>query len=104
MLEASKSTLVNEFIKGTKWQFAKTMPTAPHWYTLLKWCTNNQRMGFGELVTSIFNHGEDVQWGRRTYKYLTIGEFKYWSMDPTIQSTDLINRAYLDGRGPGDLK
>ncbi len=28
-----------------------------------------------------------------------MGDYNYWSMDPTIETTDLINRARLGGTG-----
>jgi len=33
---------------------------------------------------------------------LYAGDYKYWVMDPTIEATDLINRARLDAKGPAD--
>lgn len=89
---------LKQYIESVRWQFAKTMPQWPHWYTVLKWSTKDQSHHFLTLSKSIFNHGYDMTIGKRTYRYLNIGEFKYWSMDPTPESTDLINRAYVDNR------
>lgn len=59
-----------------------------------------------ELARRIFEKGRDEQWGtgeyERTVRYYYAGDYKYWSMDPTIESTDLINRARIDGKGPAD--
>ena len=64
------------------------------------------KFAFVELVRRIFEEGVDEQWGaeasERTVRYYRLGEYKYWVMDPTIEETDLINRARLDGKGPAD--
>jgi hypothetical protein len=31
--------------------------------------------------------------GGRTYRYLKVGDYQYWTMDETLEETDLINRA-----------
>ena len=89
-----------------RWQFATTMPEWPHWYVLKDWCPEWEA-AFVELVRRIFDLGRDEPWGagtpdERTVRYYYLGEYKYWVMDPSIEETDLINRARIDGKGPAD--
>ena len=96
---------VEKFIAEVKWRFAKTMPQWPHWYVMEDW-NPGREAEFGELVRRIFEEGRDEQWGtgkwERTVRYYYAGNYKYWVMDPTIEETDLINRARIDGKGPAD--
>ena len=95
---------VLRFIAEARWLFAQTMPEWPHWYVLKRWHPQREAE-FMELVRLIFETGRDQVWQpgtprERTTRYLNVGEFKYWVMDPTIDTSDLINRARLDGAGP----
>jgi hypothetical protein len=93
------------FIAAANWRYAKTMPRWPHWYVMKDWNPSHAH-AFTELVRLVFEHGRDEPWGTgdyvRTVRYYHAGDYKYWVMDPTIESTDLINRARLDGKGPAD--
>jgi hypothetical protein len=89
--------MFTEYIASVKWQFAKTMPTSPHWYTLRAKAPHlNDK--FIELVLYIREHGYNKSFGKTKYRYLDIGEFSYWTMGSPIDQTILINRAYTDGR------
>lgn len=95
---------VETFVAEVTWRFAKTMPDWPHWYVMKPW-NPGREAEFMELARRIFEEGRDEQWAagtayERTRRYYVMGAYKYWSMDPTIESTDLINRARLDGTGP----
>jgi hypothetical protein len=96
---------VAAFVSSVSWRFAKTMPRWPHWYVMKDW-NPGRDAEFNELVRRIFEAGSDEPWGeppyRRVVRYYRLGDFKYWSMDPTIEETDLVNRARLDGMGPAD--
>ena len=96
--DVENTDAVEKFIAEVEWRFAKTMPQWPHWYVMKDW--NPGREGeFMELVRRIFGEGRDEQWGagkwERTVRYYFAGDFKYWVMDPTIEATDLINRARI---------
>ena len=72
------------------WTFAKTMPENPHHYTRLR--TWDDPASFLWCAHMIWAHGvEEMFWGK-PYTLLHVGGFKYWSMDPTPEATDLINR------------
>jgi hypothetical protein len=97
---------VERFVAEVKWRFAKTMPTCPHWYVMKQW-NPGRGADFMELVRRIFDEGRDEQWAvgtpsERTVRYYYSGKYKYRVMDPTIEATDLINRARIDGKGPAD--
>ena len=85
---------IQDFIDSHNWRFAKTMPTSPHWYTLKKNCVDKKdEHDFERFVMVVRQQGQPVEWHGRTYKYFKFGDYQYWTMDPTIESTDLINRA-----------
>lgn len=96
---------VETFIAEVNWRFAKTMPQWPHWYVMEPW-NPGREAEFRELVRRVFEEGQDEPWGqrphRRIVRYYRLGEWKYWVMDPSIEDTDLINRARIDGKGPAD--
>ena len=92
---------VAAFIDEVEWRFAKTMPQWPHWYVMKHW-TPGREADFMELVRLVFAEGVLEPWAvgtpyERTVRYFTFGDYKYWVMDPTIEETDLINRALRDG-------
>lgn len=74
---------VASFVAEASWRYAKTMPEWPHWYVMKLWQPGTFR--------------------ERTTRYLFVGDYKYWVMDPSIEATDLINRARIDGAGPSSL-
>lgn len=80
------------FIQTSQWRFAKTMPQWPHEYVVREWRPDKERV-FRRFVVTIREHGYDAKFGRVTYRYLDIDGWKYWTMDETVEETDLINRA-----------
>jgi len=96
MNEQKKNDRVTKMIEYGTWIFAKTYAkSSPHEYALLK--THPElKDDFMELARCIFEEGYDEWFYGRRYKYLKVGDFKYWSMDRTIETTDLINRVPYD--------
>ena len=89
-----KQKEIHDFIDSHNWRFAKTMPQMPHWYTLKKNCVNrNDEHDFERFVMAIRQTGVPTEWRGRTYRYLKVGDYQYWTMDETLEETDLINRA-----------
>ena len=104
--ETPLSESVGKFIAEARWHFARTMAQWPHWYVIKHWSADREAE-FMELVRLVFVEGRDEQWAggtlhERTVRYLYAGGYKYWVMDSTVDETDLINRARLDGRGPSE--
>ena len=105
MTQSEGADAVEYGIAKAKWRFAKTMAKWPHWYVMEDWNPEGEPE-FRELVRRIFEDGHDEKWGigkwERTVRYYYTGGYKYWVMDATIEETDLINRARIDGKGPAD--
>jgi len=89
---------IRVFIDSVEWRYAKTMPWCPHYYTMVQW-NPDKKKGFFKLVSAIFNHGYKEAWPKppkkptRVVTYFNVDGYRYWVMDPTIEDTDLINRA-----------
>lgn len=84
----------------SRWIFAKTMPEAPHWYTLRKhW---KAPIPFDDVVGFIREHGYRRRYGRSRFTYLNINGMKYWTMGAPIPATILINRAEIEDIHPYD--
>ena len=88
-----KEALLQYCLESAKYQFAKSMPYQPHWYTLRKnW--NDDKL-FEEVVQTIRDIGVERPFGKRTYIYYDYNGFMYWTMGDTLPNTILINRARL---------
>lgn len=85
---------MERYIDSVEWRIAKTMPQWPHWYTVRDWAPGSADE-FTRLARKIFSDGADELWNGKAYRYLYLGQFKYWSMDSTPDSTTLINRARI---------
>ena len=82
-----------DFINTSRWCFAKTMPQWPHEYVVRDWQPDKEP-AFERFVTLIRDHGYDAPFlDGATYRYLAIGEWKYWTMGEAPNETTLINRA-----------
>jgi len=81
---------VRAFVESIKWTFAKTYAaTWPHEYVVRS--PENAAMLLG-LARHIFEHGTDGRFYSQVRKYHHEGGKVYWSMDPTPESTTLVNR------------
>lgn len=87
-------TEVRRFVESTAWTFAKTYAaTWPHEYIVR--AEENAAMILA-LARHIFEHGIDGRFYSQVRKYHHEGGTVYWSMDPTPEATDLINRCGED--------
>ncbi len=85
----------SEIMEGAKFQVAKTMPKNPHSYSLLKtW--SNKELWFDVVLFISINASIEVFGGREYEVYYANNGYKYWTMDPTLETTDLINRKDKD--------
>jgi len=84
---------VKEFLEGHTWTFAKTMPKSPHWYIVRSDSFDFDT--FIEVVRFIQQNGLPNNFKGVTYKYLHLGEYKYWSMGSLPEETTIINRAFV---------
>lgn len=81
---------VQKFIDDNEWIFAKTMAYIPHWYCLRKNYKDHEE--FAWFVDYIRKNSKEGRFGNRTYQYFYLNGYKYWDMDDTVESCDLINR------------
>lgn len=90
-----------EYIDEVRWQFAKTMPTIPHWYTVANW-RPSARERFKCFVQLIRAEGDVRPWPRDArnpryfHTYLNVDEYQYWSMGEPLEKCPLVNRALID--------
>jgi len=78
------------FVATVPWQFAKTMPENPHWYTLRKHCNE---VSFINAVEFIRAQGQVRMFKSRPYTEYDCDGWTYWTMGSPIDQTILINRA-----------
>ena len=86
---------ISTFIANHEWTFAKTMPQIPHWYTLRRKAQSSEQ--FSEFVQEIRFRGIVRQFGSKSFTYLDIDGWTYWTMGAPVDETILINRARLPG-------
>jgi len=79
-----------KFIEDAPWTFAKTMPENPHEYTV-RGQTPHEEYDF--FIRHIRSHGYKEKWGGRSYVYLNVGAWRYWTMGRSVEGTTIINRA-----------
>lgn len=81
----------DKFVAQAPWTFAKTYADfAPHEYTLLN---RNEPWEFAWAAGQIFLRGVRQAFYSYNHQYFIRRGWRYWSMDPTPESTNLINRA-----------
>ena len=70
------------------------MPQIPHCYTLREYSPSDD--DFVAFVGIIRSHGYDERFFHRTYRYLDLDGWQYWTMGDRLEATTLINRAQLN--------
>jgi len=87
-------------LSSAEYVFAKTMPTNPHWYTLVyKW---KDKALFYEVVKYIRKHGVIEMFWRKPYTVFFMNGYKYWTMGAPLEETILINRKPVELPHPYD--
>lgn len=81
-------------LENAQWTFAKTMANIPHWWTVRnQW---ESRVLFDMVVRYINENGVEERFYTRNFTYLYLGEYKYWTCDPSPNDgIYLINRAKI---------
>lgn len=82
-----KTSLI-DYIKKVRWQKAKD---GTHEYTVVTWKPELEKE-FREFVSTIYKKGVKEKFYGRTYTYLTVDGYTYWSMNYRVEVTILINR------------
>jgi hypothetical protein len=83
---------IREYIASVKWQVAKTMPKIPHSYTIKQW-RPDLKATFEEFALHIRQEGVGEKFYSKTYTYLYVDGYKYWTMGAPIDETIVLNRA-----------
>ncbi len=91
---------LERWIEAARWQFARTMASNPHWYTVKKW--NDAEM-FERVVEHIREHGYLNRYGRWWYTQLYVGYHFYWTMGADLCCTVVINRKPLQPAHKSDV-
>ena len=87
----------HDFIDRHDWIFAKTYAAfCPHEYLVMKRLPPEEHPLFPEIARLIRENGFTAEYGRLGPNwYYIVDDYYYWTMDPRIEDTDLINRAKL---------
>ena len=85
---------VRAFVDTAAWRFARTYAaTWPHEYVLR---TNENAEVLLRLARHLFEHGVEERFYETVRRYHHEDGWVYWSMDPTPEATDLVNRCAED--------
>lgn len=92
------------YIAKVRWIFARTMPQAPHEYTVRTWRPELEA-DFFRFRVLIWNAGRRSHFHGRPRRYYALGEFEYFlaSRDPIEDEAMIINRALIAPREQGKL-
>lgn len=87
------------FVAESGWTLAKSMLQSPHQYTVRDLTTADARQttakGHAEFewfARLIARDGSQNRWGAKSYIYLALGEWEYWTMGLAPELTTIINR------------
>ena len=89
------------FIDGARWQFAKTMPSWPHEYTVKAW-RPERVLTFEAFCQHVLDEGTVDPWppppADPMYHnhYLVIGRHKYWAMGPRGDGDPVANKTVIN--------
>lgn len=82
---------VADLLGSATFNFAKTMPKNPHFYTMkFTWKDKNL---FKAVVSYIREKGVKEKFFNVEYTYLYVNGHKYWTMGAPLKETILINKA-----------
>jgi len=81
------------FIKAHEWRVAKSMPKIPHAYVVREKCRDDEE--FCDAVMFIRQWGQPRKFFSKTYIYLDLGAYTYWTMGNPLNITKIINRALV---------
>jgi hypothetical protein len=88
------------FVAASRWTFAWTQRWWPHDYTTRAWAQERGlESDFEAMVMTIRARGFADRFGRRTFVYLALDGFRFWSMGNPLPETTVLNRARIDAEG-----
>lgn len=86
---------LRSMLEAHDWKYAKSMPSTPHWYSIIEKNWQGEEEEFYSCVLGVRLYGDLVTWRGWPYIELTLGGFVYWTMGYPIRGTTLINRKPL---------
>lgn len=91
-----KEKQVQYVLESQEWIFAKTMANIPHSYTIKK------KWDSSALYEACFHyinkHGIVEYFYGKPYKYLYLGNYKYWAMTDDVNVSGILNRVEVNGK------
>lgn len=95
MTEAEQKR-IEAFLSKAPCKWAKSYADrAPHWYILVSACPGELTEEFYWFVQAIKDFGYQEKFWSKTFTYLNVGEYKYWSMEQPHEKAILINKAKI---------
>lgn len=85
---------LRQFVRGSKWTFARTMPQWPHEYIVRD---RVDAMLFERLVRHIRANGVEGTFYRETFVYFEDDGLLYWTMGEAVAETTIVNRCRKEG-------
>ena len=85
---------LRRYVAQAKWREATTMRDTPHEYVLRK--DDPYPLDMIRFASIIRTHGYPERFFRRTFTYLALDGWKYWTMDADLADTTLINRCRVE--------
>lgn len=84
---------LKKFIDGNKWIFAKTYAkTAPHEYVVYDKLNTDMQKEYDWFVKQIEEKGVDEKFYQTTFRYLYVGDMKYWVHGFGVEDRGILNR------------
>lgn len=86
----------DRFVTDNSWRYAKTYAKkCPHEYVVRDKLSEQDRALFPDIVRFIWDNGFEAYYFRRKGLYFIHGDYYYWTMEPTPETTTILNRACL---------
>jgi hypothetical protein len=84
---------LEKFIDGNQWIFAKTYAkTAPHEYLVYDKLSAEMQKEYDWFVKQIEEKGVDEKFYQATFRYLYVGDMKYWVHGFEAKDKGILNR------------
>ena len=87
---------MQNFVEGSRWINSKTYEkTAPHEYIFKYNLSSIEQEKFYRAVLYIRDMGVDKKFYSKTFRYLHMGNYKFWTYGDPAKETYILNRAKI---------
>lgn len=93
-MSEDKIAEIQAWLEGCQWRFAKSMPRIPHEYIVESDTPEMHRA----VVDYIHATGQEELFFRKTFKYIILGDYKYWTARSLYSEGFVINRKYATSK------